>query len=211
MTNIIEQIRTIGIVPVIAISDANGAVPLAQALKAGGLPCAEVTFRTAAAADAIRQIKTHVPDVLIGAGTILSSEQADTAINAGAQFLVSPGFNPKVVAHCREKNYHIVPGCATPSDMEAALEMGLTLVKFFPAEQAGGLAYIKAVAAPYAALSFLPTGGIGPKNLAEYLSFPRIVACGGSWMASKDLIDAGDFATIERLSREAAEIVRSQR
>ena len=206
MKNIINQIRAIGIVPVIAIADADKAVALAQALAAGGLACAEITFRTAAAAEAIRQIKDNVPDVLVGAGTILSTEQADTAMQAGAQFLVSPGFNPRVVAHCQANNYFIIPGCATPSDMEAALEMGLTLVKFFPAEQAGGLPYIKAVAAPYTSLDFLPTGGIGPKNLADYLSFPRVVACGGSWMATKDLIDAGDFATITHLSQEAAEI-----
>lgn len=209
--DILERIREIGVVPVIAISDVEKAVPLARALLAGGIPCAEVTFRTAEGEESIRRIAREVPEILLAAGTVLTTEQAGRAAEAGAQFVVSPGLNPKVAGHCIRNGITIVPGCATPSDMEAALEMGLDTVKFFPAEQAGGLAYIKACAAPYTKLKFMPTGGISAKNLAEYLRFGKIVACGGSWMVAKELLDGGKFEEITRLCREASGIVKSAR
>ena len=199
----LEKIRQIGIVPVVKIDDAGKAVALAEALCRGGLPCAEVTFRTDAAEEAIRRIASAMPDMLVGAGTVLAPEQADKAKAAGAKFAVSPGFNPRVVKHCLANGLEIFPGCSSPSDIEQALELGLECVKFFPAEQSGGIAAIKAMAAPYAKLAFLPTGGISAGNLNEYLGFERVVACGGSWMVDAALIEAGDFAAIERLAREA--------
>ncbi len=176
MNTPLEQIGQIGVIPVIAINNADKAVPLARVLQNGGLPCAEVTFRTAEGEEAIRRIAAEVPGVLVGAGTVLTIEQADRAAAAGARFVVSPGFNPKVVEHCIRRGIPIVPGCSTPSDMEQASERGLSVVKFFPAEQAGGLAYLKAVAAPYGMLRFMPTGGIGPGNLAAYLAFDKVLA-----------------------------------
>jgi 2-dehydro-3-deoxyphosphogluconate aldolase/(4S)-4-hydroxy-2-oxoglutarate aldolase len=199
----LEKLEKIGIVPVIKIDDAGKAVPLAKALVAGGSPCVELTFRTAQAEEAIRRIAKEAPEVLLGAGTILTTEQVDRAIGAGAQFIVSPGFNPKVVAYCRQKGILITPGCANPSDIEQALEFGLEVVKFFPAEQAGGLDYIKAISAPYPGLKFMPTGGINAGNIASYIAYDRILACGGSWMATPDLINAGDFAQITALSQSA--------
>ena len=193
MNEILKQIGEIGIIPVIAISDAEKAVPLAKALMAGGVPCAEVTFRTAQGEECIRRIAKEVPEILLGAGTVLTIEQVDRAVNAGAKFIVTPGFNPRVVEYCVKQNILIVPGCSTPSDMEAALERGIDTVKFFPAEQAGGLAYIKACAAPYSTLRFVPTGGINAGNLGKYASFKKIAACGGSWMVSKELLDTGNF------------------
>jgi len=201
--HILEEIKRIGIVPVIAMEDAAKAPDLARALLAGGIPCAEVTFRTAAGEEAIRKIANEAPEVLIGAGTVLTVEQAERAIRAGAKFIVSPGFNPEVVRYCVEQNVPHFPGCATPSEMEQAMGFGLTHLKFFPAEQAGGLGYLKAVSAPYPNLRFIPTGGIGPENLAEYLAFPKVLACGGSWMAPKALIDAEKFDEITRLCKEA--------
>ncbi len=203
MNDVIKKLSTIGIVPVIKIDDVEKAVPLAKALKEGGLPCAEVTFRTAQGEEAIRRIAKADPDVLVGAGTVLTTDQVDRAIDAGAKFVVSPGLNPKVVAYCLEKNMPIVPGCANPSDIEQALELGLDVVKFFPAEQAGGLDYIKAVSAPYPGLKFMPTGGISEKNLNSYLAFNKIVACGGSWMVKADLINEGKFDEITALTRGA--------
>ena len=206
MNPILEQIQKIGVVPVIAIDDANLAPDLARALLAGGLPLAEVTLRTEAGEQAIRRIADEIPEVLVGAGTVLTAEQARRAQEAGAKFVVSPGFNPEVVAWCVANNMSVVPGCATPSDMERALGFGLECVKFFPAEQAGGLAYLKAVSAPYPQLHFIPTGGISPKNLREYLNFGKILACGGSWMCPKELINAGEWDKITRLCKEAAAI-----
>ena len=203
MHEVLEALGKIGIVPVIKIDDVEKAVPLARALIAGGLPCAEVTFRTAQGEEAIRRISREVPDILLGAGTVLTVEQVDRAINAGARFIVSPGFNPRVVAHCAERGIPVTPGCSNPSDIEQALEAGLEVVKFFPAEQAGGLNYIKAVAAPYPNLKFMPTGGINPGNIAAYIAFEKIHACGGSWMVGAELINAGDFAKISALAREA--------
>lgn len=205
MNEIYEKIHATGIIPVIAIDDAEKAVPLANALKEGGLPCAEVTFRTACAEQAIRNITENVPDMLVGAGTVLTTEQVDRAVDAGAKFIVSPGLNPKVVAYCVSKNIPIVPGCANPSDIEAAIELGLSVVKFFPAEAAGGLNMIKAMSAPYGNIKFMPTGGIGEKNLNEYLAFNKILACGGSWMAKSDLINADKFDEIRDLTAAAVQ------
>ncbi len=203
MNEVLKKISSYGIVPVVVIDDASQAVPLAKALCDGGLPVAEVTFRTAQAAEAIGRIAKEVPDMLVGAGTVLTCEQADRAISAGAQFIVSPGLNTKVVKHCMEKGVPITPGTSSPSDMEAALELGLDVVKFFPAEQLGGVAYLKAVSGPFTSLKFMPTGGINAANLNEYLSFSKIIACGGSWMVKPELIKAGDFAAVTRLVREA--------
>ena len=203
MHEILTELGKIGIVPVIKIDDVEKAVPLATALAAGGIPCAEVTFRTAQGEEAIRRIAKDVPGVLLGAGTVLTTEQVDRAIAAGAKFIVSPGLNPKVVAYCGQKGIPVTPGCANPSDIEQALELGLEVVKFFPAEQAGGLDYIKAIAAPYPNLRFMPTGGISAANIAKYIGFEKILACGGSWMAGADLINSGDFKKITTLSNEA--------
>ena len=202
---VLKEIGRIGIVPVIAMEDAAKAPDLARALLVGGIPCAEVTFRTAAGEAAIRAMAAEVPEILVGAGTVLSVEQAKRAIAAGAKFIVSPGFNPEVVGYCVEQGVLIIPGCATPSEMEKAMTFGLSLLKFFPAEQAGGLRYLKAVCAPYTNLRFIPTGGIGPNNLAEYLAFPKVLACGGSWMAPKALIDAGEFDEITALCKAAVQ------
>jgi 2-dehydro-3-deoxyphosphogluconate aldolase/(4S)-4-hydroxy-2-oxoglutarate aldolase len=203
MQAVLEKIGKIGIVPVIVIDDAEKAVPLASALAEGGLPCAEITFRTASALESLQRIHKASPDFLIGAGTVLSAQQADEAVAAGASFIVSPGLNPTVVQYCVDKGIPVVPGCATPSDMERAMEFGLTTVKFFPAEQAGGLAYLKAVSAPYTSLTFMPTGGIDAKNLADYAKFDKILACGGSWMANKALINAGDFEGVTKSCKDA--------
>ena len=201
--DILNEISNIGIVPVIALENAEQAVPLAKALIDGGLPCAEVTFRTAAAEESIRQMTRHFPDMLVGAGTILTAEQADKAVAAGAKFIVSPGLNEEVVRHCQKIGVHIIPGVATPSEVEKALSLGLTTLKFFPAEAAGGLAMIKAMSAPYSQVKFMPTGGINAKNVNSYLSFKKVIACGGSWMVSKELINSGNFAEITRLTKEA--------
>ena len=203
MNPILEQFQKIGIIPVVVIDDAKDAVPLAKALCEGGLPVAEVTFRTDAAEEAIRLMAEAFPNMLVGAGTVLTTEQVDRAVAAGSKFIVSPGLNPKVVKYCQEKNVPITPGTARPTDIEMALELGLDVVKFFPAEQNGGLAMIKAMAAPYTKVKFMPTGGINAKNLKSYLDFDKIIACGGSWMVPKDLVAAGDFEAIKNLTREA--------
>lgn len=203
MMDMIKKIEALGIVPVVKLNRADDAVPLARALTAGGLPVAEITFRTDAAGESIRRIAVELPEMLVGAGTVLSIEQVERAVAAGAKFIVTPGFNPRVVKHCLERNIPVFPGCPTTSDIEQALELGLKVVKFFPAEQMGGLATIKAVAAPYGAMRFMPTGGVNERNLNDYLAYDRIVACGGSWMVKPELIDAGDFAAIEELTRSA--------
>ena len=207
MSSLMEKIGEIGIIPVIKIDEAEKAVPLARALAAGGIPCAEITFRTAAGEEAIRRVNDAGLDVLLGAGTVLTVEQVDKAVSAGAKFIVSPGFNPKVVARCIEKGVPVMPGCASPTDIEQALEFGLDVVKLFPAELLGGLDYIKAVAAPYTAVKFVPTGGINAANIAKYLAYEKIVACGGSWMVRDDMLAAGDFDGITRLCREAVRSV----
>lgn len=211
MHEILEKIRKIGIVPVVALDDAKDALPLAEALQQGGLPCAEITFRTQAAEEAIRLISRECPEMLVGAGTVLTTEQADRAAAAGAEFLVSPGFNPRVVKHCVKKGILITPGCSTPSDIEQALENGLDVVKFFPAEPSGGLKMIQALAAPYGQVRFMPTGGIHPENAREYLRCSRVLACGGSWMVKSELIKTGAFDKIRQLSQEAAQIVKECR
>ena len=203
MNDVIQKIYDIGIVPVIAIDDADKAVPLAKALVKGGLPAAEVTFRTAAAEEAIKRIVAEVPEMLVGAGTVLTKEQADRAIAAGVKFIVSPGFNPEITKYVIDKGMLMMPGTATPGEMEQAMSMGLDVVKFFPAEQNGGVAKLKAVAGPYTNLRWMPTGGVNAKNLLDYLSFNKIVACGGTWMVKKDLIQQENWAEITRLSREA--------
>lgn len=205
MNAVLEQISKIGIVPVVKIDRAEDALPLAKALCAGGLPCAEVTFRTCAAAEAIKIMTTNFPNMCVGAGTVLNAEQVDAAVEAGAKFIVSPGLNPKTVQYCIEKNVPITPGTSSPSDIEQAIEFGLDVVKFFPAEQSGGLAKIKAMAAPYVNMKFMPTGGINAKNLTSYLDFNKIIACGGSWMVPGDLINEGAWDKIEQLTREAVQ------
>ena len=211
MNEVLNKLHEIGIVPVVVIDDAKDAIPLAKALIEGGLPCAEVTFRTAAAADAIKAIADNFPDMLVGAGTVLTTEQVDKAVAAGAKFIVSPGTNPKVVKYCVEKNIPITPGTCNPSDVEQALECGVNIVKFFPAEPAGGLKMIKAMAAPYVDVKFMPTGGINQNNVRDYLAYDRIWACGGSWMVKGDLIRAGAFDKIKDLTAEAVQIVKEAR
>ena len=196
MHTVLEELKKTGIIPVIKIDDAAKSVPLAKALISGGIPCAEITFRTAQGEEAMRRINQEVPDILLGAGTVLTTEQVDKAIAAGAKFIVSPGFNPKVVSYCIEKGIPIIPGCSCPTDIEQALKFGLEAVKFFPAEQAGGLDYIKAISAPYSSMYFIPTGGINAQNIAKYIKFEKILACGGSWMVNADLINAGEFDKI---------------
>ncbi|MEG1946704.1 MAG: bifunctional 4-hydroxy-2-oxoglutarate aldolase/2-dehydro-3-deoxy-phosphogluconate aldolase [Lachnospiraceae bacterium] len=203
MYKVLEEIQKLGIVPVVVLDHAKDAKPLAKALCAGGLPCAEVTFRTTAAEESIEIMVENFPDMLIGAGTVLTIEQVDRAVHAGAKFIVSPGLNPEVVTYCIEKNIPITPGTANPSDIETALSLGLEVVKFFPAEAAGGLKMIQAMAAPYTNVKFMPTGGINAKNINDYLAFDKIIACGGSWMVNVDLIKAGKFDEIENLTREA--------
>ncbi|MBE6560592.1 MAG: bifunctional 4-hydroxy-2-oxoglutarate aldolase/2-dehydro-3-deoxy-phosphogluconate aldolase [Ruminococcaceae bacterium] len=198
-----QQLYELGLIPVIKITDPAKAVPLARALCNGGLPAAEITFRTACAAEAIAAITGEFPDMLVGAGTVLNAEQADRAVAAGAKFIVSPGLNPNTVRHCQKIGVPILPGCANPSDIEAAIELGLDTVKFFPAEAAGGIAMIKAMSAPYGNIKFMPTGGINAENLLDYLAFDKIIACGGSFMVKEDLIEAGDFDAIEKLTRNA--------
>lgn len=205
MHPVLKQISDIGIIPVIAIDDAEKAVPLAKALVAGGLPVAEVTFRTAAGEAAIRAISREVPEMLVGAGTVLTHDQLDRALDAGARFIVSPGFNPDTVRYGLSKGALMVPGTATPGEMEQAMALGLEVVKFFPAEQNGGVAKLKALAGPYKTLKWMPTGGVNAKNLADYLAFDQIVACGGTWMVKKDLIEAENWAEITRLTREAVD------
>ena len=211
MNPVLEQIQKTGIIPVVVLDDAKDAEPLAKALCDGGLPCAEVTFRTEAAEECIRIMSEKFPEMFVGAGTILTTEQVDRAVAAGAKFIVSPGLNPRIVKYCVEKGIVITPGCANASDMEQALENGLEVVKFFPAEPAGGLNMIKALAAPYVGLKFMPTGGISPKNVRDYLAYNRIIACGGSWMVKNDLVKAGDFAAITEMAKECVQIVKESR
>ena len=203
MTELQKKFFSIGVIPVIAIEDAEKAVPLARALVKGGLPAAEVTFRTAAAEEAIRRIATEVPEMRVGAGTVLTREQADRAIAAGSQFIVSPGFNPDITRYVIEKGVAMMPGTATPGEMEQAMSMGLDVVKFFPAEQNGGVAKLKALAGPYGNLRWMPTGGVNTKNMMDYLSFDHIIACGGTWMVKKDLIEGEKWDEITRICKEA--------
>ena len=205
-----EKLASIGIIPVIKINDAEKAVPLARALCAGGLPAAEVTFRTPAAAEAIRRIRAEVPAVCVCAGTVLNAETAERAVEAGAEAVISPGTNPAVVKWCLEMGVPVIPGCATPTEVEACMRMGLDFVKLFPAEVVGGVAMLKALAGPYSQMAFMPTGGVSPENAAAYLAQKNVVCCGGSWMVPEKLLESGDFAAIERLARAAAEIARQR-
>lgn len=211
MKTIAEQFTGFGVVPVVVLNEVKDALPLAKALVEGGLPCAEVTFRTEAAEESIRQMAKEYPEMLVGAGTVLTIEQVDRAVNAGAKFIVSPGFDPEVVDYCLSKNIPVFPGCITPSEVAQAVKRGLKVVKFFPAEQFGGVATIKALAAPYTMVKFMPTGGISAKNLRDYLECDKILCCGGSWMVKGDLIKAGEFDTIRDLAKEAVALAKSIR
>lgn len=211
MMTIEERFEDFGVVPVVVLDDVKDALPLAKALTEGGLPCAEVTFRTEAAEESIKVMAEAYPDMVVGAGTVLTIEQVDAAVKAGAKFIVSPGFDPEIVDYCLEKEIPIFPGCVTPSEVAQAVKRGLKVVKFFPAEPAGGVAMIKAMAAPYNQLRFMPTGGIGTQNLKDYLEFDKIICCGGSWMVKADLIKNGEFDKICKLTKEAKELAKSIR
>ncbi len=211
MKDITERFEKLGVVPVVVLEDAKDAVPLATALVEGGLPCAEVTFRTEAAEESIRLMTEQFPEMLVGAGTVLTVEQVDAAVQAGAKFIVSPGFDAEIVDYCLKNEIPVFPGCISPSEVAQAVKRGLKVVKFFPAEPAGGISMIKAMAAPYTGLKFMPTGGINAKNLGEYLSCDKIVCCGGSWMVKGELVKTGEFNKIRQLTEEARRLVDSIR
>lgn len=211
MKTLEEQFYEYAVVPVVVLDDADDAAPLAEALIKGGLPCAEVTFRTEAAEESIRIMSEKYPEMLVGAGTVLTTEQVDRAVAAGAKFIVSPGFDPEIVDYCLEKKIPVFPGCISPSEVAQAVKRGLKVVKFFPAEQAGGLAMLKAMAAPYTMLKFMPTGGINTKNLKEYLGFSKILCCGGSWMVKGDMIKNKEFDKITEMTKEAVELAAAAR
>ncbi len=207
MSSIKEQLKALKVIPVIAIDKAEDIIPLGKVLAENGLPAAEITFRSAAAAEAIRLLREAQPDMLIGAGTVLNREQAIAAKEAGATFIVSPGFNPNTVKACQEIGIDIVPGANNPSTVEAALEMGLTTLKFFPAEASGGINMVKSLLAPYTDIELMPTGGINPANIKDYLAIPSVLACGGTWMVDKKLIEEGNWEELARLTREAVALV----
>ena len=211
MSNIADKFEELGVIPVVVLNDVKDAEPLAKALCEGGLPCAEVTFRTSAAAEAIKIMTDNFPSMCVGAGTVLTIDQVNRAVKAGAKFIVSPGFDPEIVDYCLENNIPVLPGCITPSEVAQAVKRGLKVVKFFPAEQAGGIAMIKAMAAPYTMVKFMPTGGINTKNLADYLSCDKILCCGGSWMVKGDMIKAGEFDKITAMTKEAVAKVKEIR
>lgn len=208
---IIKRLSASGVVPVVVIDDAKDAVPTAKALLAGGVDVMEITFRTAAAADSIKAVSESCPDMLVGAGTVVTLDQCRQALECGAKFIVSPGFDPEVVSWCVERNVPITPGCVTPTEIMAAMKLGLTVVKFFPAGVYGGLRAMKALAAPFGGIKFIPTGGVDAKNLKEYLEAPFVHAVGGSWLCPKKEIAAGNFAAVTALCREASEIVKEVR
>ena len=208
MNNLIAQY---GVVPVVVLEDEKDALPLAEALIKGGLPVAEVTFRTAAAEGSIKAMCEAYPEMLVGAGTVLSVEQVDRALKAGARFIVTPGFDEEVVDYCLGNNIPVYPGTVTPSEVTKAVKRGLNICKFFPAEQYGGVSTIKALSAPFTTVKFMPTGGVSAKNLKDYLSCSKIVACGGSWMVKGDLIKANEFDKIRELTAEAVELVKEIR
>jgi 2-dehydro-3-deoxyphosphogluconate aldolase/(4S)-4-hydroxy-2-oxoglutarate aldolase len=211
MTDLLGELGRLGVVPVVKIERPEDAVDLGKALWAGGLPCAEITFRTAAAEEAIQRISSDLPEVLVGAGTVLSLDQAERAVAAGARFIVSPGFDHQVVDWCLENQIPVTPGVATPTEILMALSKGLEVLKFFPAEALGGIKTLKAMAAPYGGAKFIPTGGINRGNLADYLAHPSVHCCGGSWLVKADLISAGKFDEITRLTRDAMSVVRQVR
>ena len=208
MSTVSEQLAAIKVIPVIAIDRAEDIVPLGKALAENGLPAAEITFRSEAAVEAIRLLREAQPDMLIGAGTVLNREQAIAAKEAGATFVVSPGFNPNTVKACQEIGIDIVPGVNNPSAVEAALEMGITTLKFFPAEASGGINMLKSLLAPYSQVQFMPTGGVNINNVKDYLAIDRVFACGGTWMVDKKMINEGRWDEIGRLAREAADLVK---
>ena len=207
MDAILHKIGSLGIIPVVKIDNAGDAVPLGKALIDGGLPAAEITFRTEAAEAAIRSITKEYPDLLVGAGTILDIEQTKRAVDAGAKFIVSPGFSRPLVEYCLKERIPVTPGCSNPSDMTEAVLCGLEVVKFFPSEACGGINALKAMSAPFGSLKFMPTGGIDPKNLMSYLSFDKVLACGGSWMVREQLVNEGRFDEITRLTAEAVRLM----
>lgn len=209
--SIYEKIHECGIIPVIKLENPEKSVALGKALLDGGINCAEVTFRTATAAETIKRMSDAFPEMTVGAGTVLTTDQAQKAVWCGAQFIVSPGLNPKVLSWCIDRNIPVIPGIATPTELEAALDLGLTTVKFFPAEAFGGLKTLKAISAPYGNVRFMPTGGISLENMESYLSFSKIIACGGSFMVTGDLIEKEDYGKITELSRAAVDIVRKCR
>ncbi len=204
-------LRQVGVVPVVALARPDEALPLADGLTAAGLPLAEITFRTAAAVDAIALLRERHPDLLVGAGTVLSVSQADAAIAAGARFVVSPGFDPAVVDHCLERDVPVLPGVVTPTEIAQVLARELHVAKLFPAGPIGGVSYLRAIAGPYPMMRFVPTGGVTADNLAEYLALPSVVACGGTWLAKPDVLARGDAGEIERLARQAVTIVHEIR
>lgn len=211
MTDVLETLGLLGVVPVVKIDHAKDALELGRALLEAGLPCAEITFRTLAAEEAIRLMSSNLPDIILGAGTVLSVDQAEKAVSAGAQFIVSPGFNPTVVDWCLEKNIPITPGVATPTEIEMAINKGLEIFKFFPAEALGGVKTLKALAAPYWGVRFIPTGGISAENLPDYLQLPFVHACGGSWLVKSKLISEAEFDKITDLAKNARALVLEAR
>jgi 2-dehydro-3-deoxyphosphogluconate aldolase/4-hydroxy-2-oxoglutarate aldolase len=211
MNEVLKKIQKIGILPVVVLEDAKDAKPLANALCEGGFPLAEVTFRTSAAKESIEIMSSQFPDMLVGAGTVLSVEQVNEAIKAGAKFIVSPGFDDEVVNYCLENNIPVTPGTCTPSDVQKCYKLGLEVVKFFPAEPSGGLNMIKAIAAPYTTIKFIPTGGIDLNNMSNYLSYEKIFAIGGSWMVKGSLVKNGEFDKIKQMTKEAVERVKEVR
>ena len=209
ITTLTEKLRAVKIVPVIALDNAADAVPLGAALRESGIPVAEITFRSPAAAEAIRRLRTADPDILIAAGTVLNAAQAKAAQQAGADFIVSPGFNPNTVKACQDMDIPITPGINNPTAIEAALEHGIDTVKYFPAEASGGIPMLKALLAPYAMLRVMPTGGINAQNIRDYLAIKNVIACGGSWMVEKSLLTAQNWAEVERLGKEAVALVQA--
>ncbi|SBT14654.1 bifunctional 4-hydroxy-2-oxoglutarate aldolase/2-dehydro-3-deoxy-phosphogluconate aldolase [Vibrio celticus] len=208
MTTLNEQLANLKVIPVIAINRAEDAIPLGKALVENGMPCAEITLRTECAIEAIRIMRKEFPDMLIGSGTVLTNEQVDASIEAGVDFIVSPGFNPRTVQYCIDKGVAIVPGVNNPSLVEQAMEMGLRTLKFFPAEPSGGTGMLKALTAVYP-VKFMPTGGVSLKNVDEYLSIPSVLACGGTWMVPTNLIDEGKWDELGKLVRNAVEHVNA--
>jgi len=207
MNEIVKKISNYGLVPAVVIDDIKHAVPVAKALAAGGIPVAEITFRTACAAEAIAKIAKEVPEVIVGAGTVLTLDQAKEAVACGSKFIVAPGFNPTVVQYCLDNNVPVIPGCSCPADIEQALAMGLDTVKFFPAEQSGGIAALKALAGPYFMMKFLPTGGISDKNIVSYLSLPNVIACGGSYVIDKKALAEENYDKITELTKAAVKTI----
>lgn len=211
MMDILKELETAGVVPVVVLDDTNDAVPTAKALLAGGINVMEITFRTAAAADSIRAVADACPDMLVGAGTVINTEQCERALACGAKFIVSPGFDEDVVRLCIQKNVPVLPGCVTPTEIMAAMKLGLKVLKFFPAGVYGGLSAMKALAAPFVGIKFVPTGGVSEKNLGEFIAAPYVFAVGGSWVCAKADIAAHNFDKITALCKEAREIAQKNK